>query len=157
MLMSYYSQRKHNLHYKKLKMMILKTIIFFLICPLTTMVNADSIGWNRYSNNKNQHIQTIFQLAQQKRNANRMNKLTMQYLSHFKNDKKTMEKMLRILHRWTLNSPGWTVLSSRMNRLRMLTVINFIIELLISKNITAGWSIHPNAHTRGKTHLFGSI
>ena len=78
-------------------MMILKTILFFVICPL--LVQGDSIGWNRYSNNKNQHIQTMFQLAKQKRNSDRMNKLTMQYLAHFKNDKKAMDKILRILHK----------------------------------------------------------
>ena len=93
------SQRNKQLQNQNKKMMILQAIIFLIICPFTTLVNADSIGWNRYSNNKNQHIQTIFQLAKQKRNADRMNKLTMQYLKHFKNDKKAMDKMLRILHR----------------------------------------------------------
>ena len=42
----------------------------------------------------------MFQLARQKQNSDRMNKLTMQYLSYFKNDKKAMDKILRILHKW---------------------------------------------------------
>ena len=79
--------------------MFLRSIIVFIIFSIT-LVQADSIGWNRYSNNKNQHIQTMFQLAKQKQNSDRMNKLTMQYLSYFKNDKKAMDKMLRILQRW---------------------------------------------------------
>ena len=78
--------------------MTLRTIIVFIIFSFA-LVQADSIGWNRYSNNQNQHIKTIFQMAKQKRNSDRMNKLTMQYLSYFKNDKKAMDKMLRIIHK----------------------------------------------------------